>query len=133
MMANEQNLVPMSSRTPRERRAIAQKGNKRSTEVKRQRRTFKKAVEWLVNSDYKLSDGNVVDYFKKNGVDISNLDTTQLATIGLWMGAVYGNATNYKTLMEANNEVESENGETPSVTVNIVDNSKLEKALYEED
>ena len=132
-MANEQNLVPMSSRTPRERRAIAQKGNKRSTEVKRQRRTFKKAVEWLVNSDYKLSDGNVVDYFKKNGVDISNLDTTQLATIGLWMGAVYGNATNYKTLMEANNEVESENGETPSVTVNIVDNSKLEKALYEED
>lgn len=129
-MANIENLVPLTTEKARE---IGRKGGIRSGEVKREKATFKKAVEWLVNSDYKLSDGNVVDYFKKNGVDIQNLDPTQLATIGLWMGAVYGNATNYKTLMEANNEVESESGETPSVTVNIVDNSKLEKTLYEED
>ena len=56
-----------------------------------------------------------------------------MATIGLWYGAVQGNATNYKTLMEANNEVETDLTETPSVTVNIVDNSNLEKVMYEED
>ena len=132
-MANEQNLVPMSMRTPRERSELGKKGNKKSTEVKRQRKTFKKAVEWLANSDIKLKEGNIYDLFKKSGIDISNLDTTQLATIGLWYGAVQGNASNYKTLMEANNEIDSTVGETPSVTVNIVDNSHLEKALYEED
>jgi hypothetical protein len=120
-------------RTPRERSELGKKGNKKSTEVKRQRKTFKKAVEWLANSDIKLKEGNIYDLFKKSGIDISNLDTTQLATIGLWYGAVQGNASNYKTLMEANNEIDSTVGETPSVTVNIVDNSHLEKALYDEE
>lgn len=132
-MANEQNLIPMSQRTPRERSELGKKGNKRSTEVKRQKKTFKAAVEWLANSDIKLKEGSIYNLFKNSGIDISNLDTTQMATIGLWYGAVQGNATNYKTLMEANNEIEADLTETPSVTVNIVDNSNLEKAMYDEE
>ena len=43
-MANEQNLVPMASRTPRERREISRKGQKASTEAKRARKTLKETL-----------------------------------------------------------------------------------------
>jgi hypothetical protein len=109
------------------------KGGIASGEAKREKATFKKAVEWLANSDIKIKSGDIYEVFKKSDIDISNLNTTQLATIGLWYGAVQGNATNYKTLMEANNEVETEVADTPDITINIVDNSNLEKALYDEE
>lgn len=132
-MANEQNLVSLADRTTEEKREIGIKGGIASGKVRKEKATFKNAIKWLVESDIKIKDGNIHDYFKKSGIDISNLKPTQLATLGLWYGAVQGNATNYKTLMEANNEIDSENSETPSVTVQIVDNSHLEKTLYEED
>lgn len=109
------------------------KGGQKSAEVRKEKATFKKAVEWLANSDIKIKSGDIYEVFKKSDIDISNLNTTQLATIGLWYGAVQGNATNYKTLMEANNEVETETADTPDITINIVDNSNLEKALYDEE
>ena len=102
-----------------------------SGKTRQEKATFKKAVKWLVDSDIKITNGTIMDMYKKAGVDISNLSPTQLATIGLWFGAINGNATNYKTLMEANEEVEITN-ETPSVEIKIVDNSKLEKVLYDE-
>ena len=43
-MANEQNLVPMASRTPRERQEISRKGQKASTEAKRARKTLKETL-----------------------------------------------------------------------------------------
>ena len=128
-MANEQNLVPLTTEKARE---IGRKGGIRSGEVKREKATFKNAIKWLVESDIKITDGNIHKAFKNSGIDISKLKPTQLATLGLWYGAVQGNATNYKTLMEANEEVQTES-ETPSVTVNIVDNSKLEKAMHDEE
>ena len=60
------------------------------------------------------------------------LTPSQLATIGLWAGAVIGKQENYKTLMEVNEE-KVENAETPEININIVDNSSLEKELYRED
>lgn len=103
----------------------------KSGEVRREKATFKKAIKWLVDSDIKITNGTIADTYNKAGIDISNLDPTQLATIGLWFGAVNGNATNYKMLMEANEEIESTN-ETPSVEIKIVDNSNLEKVMYED-
>lgn len=129
-MANIDNLVPLTTEKARE---IGRKGGIRSGQVKREKATFKKAMEWLVESDIKIKEGNIYETFKNSGIDISNLNPTQLATLGLWHGAVQGNATNYKTLLEANNELETGINETPSVTVNIVDNSDLEKVMYEED
>ena len=76
---------------------------------------------------------NIYDYFKKSGIDISNLKPAQLAALGLWSGAIQGKAENYKTLMEANSELEDLQKDTPTVNINIIDNSELEKALYEED
>lgn len=136
-MANTDNLLkgnpPTQFKAGQQQVEIARQGGIASGEAKRQKRTFKKAVEWLANSDIKIKGGDIYEVFKKSDIDISNLNTTQLATIGLWYGAVQGNATNYKTLMEANNEVETETADTPDITINIVDNSNLEKALYDEE
>ena len=127
-MANIENLVPLTTEKARE---IGAKGGKRSGEVKREKRTFKKAIEWLANSDIKLKGGSVYDTLKGMGIDADTLNPTQLATIGLWYGAVQGNATNYKTLMEGNNEIEEEGSVNPTFKVEIIDNSNLEKQLYE--
>lgn len=108
-------------------------GGKRSGEVRKEKATFKKAVEWLLNSDYMPSkDGEIAKYFKDKGYDISKLNNTQLGTIGVMIGAFYGNANNFKALMEANEEIAEESTTTPTLKVEITDNSKLEKVMYEE-
>ena len=133
-MANEQNLVydkGFDTLSTEELSKIASKGGKNSQKVQKKKRTFKKAIEWLANSDLKITQGSIYDKYKAAGIDISQLDMTQLATIGLMYGALCGNATNYKTLMEGNNEIVEEAGDTPSLKIEIIDNSSLEKTLYE--
>ena len=130
-MANNENLVSLADRTTEEKRAIGIKGGKRSQEVQKEKRTFKKAIEWLANSDIKITQGSMFDLMKANGIDTSKLNTTQMATLGLWWGAVQGNSTNFKTLMEGNNEITESSTETPKLQVEIVDNSSLERTLYE--
>lgn len=130
-MANNTNLVSLATRSQHERTEIAKKGAEASNKVQKEKRTFKKAIEWLANSDIKLKGGSVYDTLKGMGIDVDTLNPTQLATIGLWYGAVQGNATNYKTLMEGNNEIEEESSVNPTFKVEIIDNSNLEKQLYE--
>lgn len=133
-MANIENLVydkGFDTISAEELSKIASKGGKNSQKVQKEKRTFKKAIEWLANSDIKLKGGSVYDTLKGMGIDVDILNPTQLATIGLWYGAVQGNATNYKTLMEGNNEIEEENSVNPTFKVEIIDNSNLEKQLYE--
>ena len=133
-MANIENLVydkGFDTISAEELSKIASKGGKNSQKVQKEKRTFKKAIEWLANSDIKLKGGNVYDTLKGMGIDVDILNPTQLATIGLWYGAVQGNAANYKTLMEGNNEIEEESSVNPTFKVEIIDNSNLEKQLYE--
>lgn len=131
-MANNDNLVSLADRTMEEKREIGKKGGKASQKVQREKRTFKKAIEWLANSDIKITKGTMYDTFKTMGIDPSKMESTQIAAIGLWLGAIQGNATNFKTLMEANNEIaEQEGNVSPTLKVELVDNSSLEKTLYE--
>ena len=126
-VANEQNLkVPTSE----EARENGKKGGIASGIVRKEKATFKNAIKWLVESDIKIKDGNIYDYFKNSGIDISNLKPAQLATLGLWNGAIQGKAENFKTLMEANEEIEDK--DTPAISINIIDNSNFEKVLYED-
>lgn len=132
-MANEQNLVDLATRPKRERIEIARKGQIASTKVKNEKASLKKAVKWLLEeSDIRITQGDIYEKYKEQGIDISMFTPSQLATIGLWAGAVIGKQENYKTLMEANEE-KIENAETPEVNINIIDNSSLEKELYRED
>ena len=138
-MANEQNLVSLASRSERERKEIARKGQIASTKVKRERATLKKATEWLMTMDLSeiktknFEKGSLAEFFATRGFDISQLDASKLATLGNWLGAVYGNSSNYRTLGDYNNEnVEDSSVSTPTLKIEVSDNSNLEKVLYEE-
>lgn len=132
-MANNENLVSLATRTQQEKTEIARKGAAASNKVQKEKRTFKKAIEWLANcDDIKVTKGTMYEVLKSNGIDVSQLDPTKLATIGLWWGAIQGNASNFKTLMEGNNEVSDDTGlSSPTIKIELVDNSNLEKTLYE--
>ena len=128
-MAKEDNLKPGEYKLTLEEQKM---GGIASGKVRKEKATFKKAIKWLLeDSNITINKGSLYESFKKSGIDISKLNTTQLATLGLWSGAVQGNATNYKTLMEANEEIQTET-ETPNININIVDNSNLEKIMYED-
>lgn len=50
-MANEQNLIPVTMRTPTEQREISRKGGRASAEKKKQRRTFREIFETILQTD----------------------------------------------------------------------------------
>lgn len=93
----------------------ARKGGIRSGEVRKEKATMKKTLEMLLNETN-----------KKAGKTYK-----ELATLGLIKGAISGKADNYKTIVALLGELQ-EQSETPTVNINIVDNSELEKTLYED-
>ena len=90
-------------------------GGIRSGEVRREKATMKKTLEMLLN--------------EKNNKGITY---RELTTLGLIKGATEGKAENYKVILALLGELEEIKTETPNVNINIVDNSNLEKVLYED-
>lgn len=118
-MANEQNLIPNSERTPEQLRAQTRKGGIRSGEVRRKTAMMRKELERLL---------------KQKGTDGKTYK--ELTTLGLLEGAIKGNAANYKTIVEMLGELQTQNeqpNDTPNITINVVDNSNLEKVMYDEE
>ena len=129
-MANEQNLKPGEYKLTVEQ---AKKGGIASGKVRKEKASFKQAIKWLMESDIKITEGDIYETYKKQGIDISKFTPAQLATLGLWAGAVTGKNENFKTLMEANGEVQTDKKvEMPAITFNVQDNSTLEKVMYDE-
>ena len=113
-MANEQNLRPGEYKFTQE---DAKKGQIASAKARKEKKTMKRTLEMLL--DEKAKNGKT---YREN------------ATLGLLAGAVDGKAENYKTILAVLGElIENEQSETPSVNINIIDNSQLEKTLYEEE
>lgn len=130
MAKKEDNLKPGEYKLTVEEQKM---GGIASGKARREKASLKKAVKWLLEeSDIRITQGDIYEKYKEQGIDISMLTPSQLATIGLWAGAVIGKQENYKTLMEVNEE-KIENAETPEININIIDNSELEKELYKED
>lgn len=120
-MANEQNLIPFNKRTEDEKRKIAIMGGKASGEARKQKATLKKTLEQLLDTVPKSESNPEGKTFR------------ELTTQGLMIGAINGKAENYKLMAQMLGELEEEQtNETPNVTINVVDNSNLEKAMYEE-
>lgn len=113
-MANEQNLKIPTSEQARE---YGRLGGIASGKARKEKMTMKKQLEMLL--DEKSSKGKTY---------------RELATLGLLKGAVQGKADNYKTILSLLGEIANDNiSETPSVNINIIDNSNLERTLYEEE
>ena len=59
---NEQNLVPNSARTPKERRENARKAGKASGVARRKKADMRKLLHDMVNEQVKDKEGNVYTY-----------------------------------------------------------------------
>ena len=116
----QENLIPMSERSKEEVREIASRGGVNSGLVRKEKATMKKTLEMLVDEIAKI-DGNE-----------DKLTYKQLATLGLIKGAMDGKADNYKTMLEVLGELQQDSS-TPEISINIIDNSNLEKTMYEGD
>jgi len=111
----EDNLIPMNKRTKKEQRRIAIMGGKASGEARREKATFKKTLEMLL--DEKDNKGRTYK---------------ELITLGQIKAAINGKSDNFKTILQLLGELEEQTIETPEININIVDNSDLEKVLYED-
>lgn len=137
-MANESNLIPMNELTKKEQREIAVKGGIASGKVRKEKATMRKSLELLLNSKInidKIDDMTINDLkskLKMLGADTSKMKVEDLVNAGLILGAVFGNANNYKTIIETKGEMLEEKNNTPTLTLEVVDNSSLNKVLYEE-
>ena len=113
-VANEQNLKPV--KTKEEARERGRNGGIASGIARREKATMRQQLEMCLEM--------------KNKSD--NTTFKELVTLGLIKGAVDGNATNYRTIVEMLGELSGEtNTSTPNLKIEIIDNSSLEKTLYE--
>lgn len=94
-MANEQNLIPNSQRSPEELREMTRKGGIRSGEVRREKATMKKALEMLLDEQNKKSGKTY----------------RELATLGLIQGAIKGKSENYRLILELMGELKQKEEE----------------------
>lgn len=103
-------------RTGEEQVEIARKGGIASGEARRQKATFRKTLEMLL------------DEKGKNGKTYR-----EMIMLGQIKSAIDGKAENFKTILALLGEMQESSNETPSININVVDNSNLEKVLYDED
>lgn len=69
-MANEQNLIPNSERSPSEVRANARKGGIKSGEVRREKKTLRELAEMIGQT--KVSDKEILEKLEALGPDKEN-------------------------------------------------------------
>ena len=120
-MINEQNLIPFNQLTEDKQRELAKKGGIASGKARREKKTMRDTLKEMLEEVADI-EGN------KN-----KLTYKQLATLGLIKGSIMGNSANYKTIMETIGEIESDIASTPTIKIEVSDNSKLEKIMYETD
>ena len=92
----------------------ARKGGINSGEARKEKATMKKTLEMLLNE--KNNKGKTY---------------RELATLGLIKGAIDGKADNYKTIVALLGELQEQENQTPNIEIKIIDNSELEKVMYE--
>ena len=114
MANNSGNLIPNSERTKEERIEIARKGGIASGEARNKNKEQIELLKALLDEEDK--------YGRTYGKNI---------TLGLIKGAMQGKAENYKTIMDYIDDSISATG-TPSIEIRVIDNSSLEKAMYDE-
>lgn len=103
-------------KTGEEQVEIAKKGGIASGKARREKATMKQTLQML------LEETNSKGKTYK-----------ELATLGLLKGAINGNASNYRTILETLGELNllGEVESTPTIKIEVSDNSKLEGVMYE--
>lgn len=115
-MANEQNLRPGEYKLTLEEQ---KKGGIASGIVRKEKATMRKTLEMMLNSKSKKDSTYMNDVTL--GIIANAIDKTK-----------GGSPEAYKTIMAVLGELEDKHAGTPDININIVDNTALEKAMYEE-
>ena len=133
-MAKEDNLIPQAHVLTLEEQS---RGAIASAEARRKKASIRKSLNKILNSGFKLpeeiKDEEVKGFVSKLnsiGVDTKNLELVDLMNLGQILSAIGGKAENYKALMDITEDTQDTG--TPIVEINVVDNSNLEKIMYEE-
>lgn len=113
-MAKEDNLIPFTEMSPSKHSELSKKGQKASVEARKKKKSMRETLEMLLEMETKSGRTN-----------------REEITIGLINGAKKGNATNYRTILETLGEITQEQYVAPIIEVAVVDNSNLEKVMYE--
>lgn len=116
-MANEENLIPNSERTPSELREMTRKGGIASGVARRRKKAMKEQVEYLLSLP--LTNKNVIEQLKKLGVDTDNMDNQMAMIVGMWNSAVKGNSKSFNALMGVTGEL------VTNINVNTVTDDKV--------
>lgn len=105
-MARE-DLIPLNKRTKDEQKKIASMGGKASGKARRKRKTLKENMNALLE----LVPSNARDYNKlvKAGIELEDIDNSQLITLALFNEAKNGNIQAIKELRDLIGEGKEEN------------------------
>lgn len=93
---------------------IARKGGIASGEARRQKATFRKTLEMLL------------DEKGKNGKTYR-----EMIMLGQIKSAIAGKAENFKTILALLGEMQENQQTTPNIEIKVIDNSELEKVMYD--
>lgn len=97
-MANEQNLIPNSERSPNEVRENGRKGGVNSGVARRRKRSLKEAADLFLSLP--VSDTKQWNKISKQGVDPEDIDNQMAIIVGLSMKAAKGDSKAAKVLFD---------------------------------
>ena len=96
MLANEKNLIPYSERSEKEARENGRKGGIASGESRRKRKLLKDSMNALL--ELPVSSTKEYNALIKMGIDIEDIDNSQLIVLALFNRAKSGDVAAIKEL-----------------------------------
>ena len=106
-MANEQNLIPFDKRTESEQREYAQKGGKKSGEVRRKRKAMKEQMEMLLTLP--VTQKKQLKFIKNLGIETEQIDNQMALIVAMYEKALKGDVQAFHTIREITQEDKSTN------------------------
>ena len=106
MLANEKNLIPYSERSENEARENGRKGGIASGESRRKRKLLKESMNALL--ELPVSSTKEYNALIKMGIDIEDIDNSQLIVLALFNRAKSGDVAAIKELRNLIGEDSSE-------------------------
>lgn len=122
-MANEDNLIPNSERTPEELKEIATAGGIASGVARRKRKAMREQAELLLSMP--LKEGKLKEQLRELGVDDENIDNQMAMVISMWRTAMIGG----KNSVQAFNSLRDLVGEKPKEVIEIHSTDETIKEL----
>lgn len=96
-MANEQNLIPNSARTPEERRENASKAGIASGKARRRKKSIKQKMQLLLSLP---AAGDEQEELSAMGVDAEDMDNEMVLVKSLFLAAAQGNTKAFDRIQD---------------------------------